>query len=147
MKVALDTNFIAYAEGINGDEKRQVALNTLNRLCNDDVVIPVQVLGELFNVLVRKAGRSAAEAQMALSQWRQSFTTADITADIMDTASMIAMRHRLSIWDSVILAVASSAGCDALISEDMHHGFTYGSVSICNPFISELGSAFGGPVS
>ena len=54
MRIALDTNVLAYAEGINGAERRDVALNLIRRLPQEAAVIPVQVLGEFFNVLVRK---------------------------------------------------------------------------------------------
>ncbi|MBZ9904901.1 hypothetical protein LB557_02615 [Mesorhizobium sp. BR115XR7A] len=66
MKIALDTNILACAEGVNGAEKRDIVLELLRDLRQDDAVIPVQVLGELFNVLIRKAGRPPLEARDAL---------------------------------------------------------------------------------
>ncbi|TIN47659.1 MAG: PIN domain-containing protein, partial [Mesorhizobium sp.] len=66
MKVALDTNVLAYAEGVNGAEKRDIVLELLRNLPQEAAVIPVQVLGELYNVLVRKAGRPPVEARDAL---------------------------------------------------------------------------------
>ena len=54
MKVALDTNILAYAEGANGSAMRDKALDLMQRLPSDVIVLPVQTLGELFNVLVRK---------------------------------------------------------------------------------------------
>ena len=53
MRIACDTNVLAYAEGINGPERRDFALSIIRRLPQSSTVIPVQVLGELFNVLVR----------------------------------------------------------------------------------------------
>ena len=73
MRVALDTNVLAYAEGIDGPERRDTALDLVQRLQQEATVIPVQVLGELFNVLVRKAGRSRADARDALLSWRDTF--------------------------------------------------------------------------
>lgn len=63
MKVALDTNVLAYAEGANGIEERVMALALVGRQPQEAAVIPVQVLGALFNVLVRKAGKSRADAR------------------------------------------------------------------------------------
>jgi hypothetical protein len=40
----------------------------------------------------------------------------------------------LAIWDAIILAAASEAGCRVLLSEDMQEGFTWGGVTIINPF-------------
>ena len=60
MKVALDTNVLAYAEGTNGAAMRDKALELIQRLQPRAIVLPVQTLGELFNVLVRKAKRRPA---------------------------------------------------------------------------------------
>jgi predicted nucleic acid-binding protein len=63
MKIALDTNVLAYAEGTNGAAMRDRALELIERLPAGSVVLPVQTLGELFNVLVRKAKRRPARAR------------------------------------------------------------------------------------
>ena len=60
MKIALDTNVLAYAEGTNGAPMRDKALELIRRLPQGAIVLPVQTLGELFNVLVRKAKRRPA---------------------------------------------------------------------------------------
>jgi len=51
MNVALDTNILAYAEGVNGTDHKDAALGLLDRLPPDTTLLPVQTLGELFNVL------------------------------------------------------------------------------------------------
>lgn len=136
MKVALDTNVLAYAEGINDAEKRDIVLDLLRRLPQDAAVIPVQVLGELFNVLVRKAGRSQDAARAALLGWRDTFATAGTLPEVMLAAADLAAAHHFSIWDAVILAAASQAGCRLLLSEDLQDGFTWGGVTVVNPFAS-----------
>jgi len=70
MKVALDTNVLAYAEGTNGAAMRDKALELIQRLPVGALVLPVQTLGELFNVLVRKAKRRPARARAAVLSWR-----------------------------------------------------------------------------
>ena len=56
MRVALDTNVLAYAEGL-GDERRfGAAVQLIEQLTTDQVVLPAQVLGELSGVLTGKAG-------------------------------------------------------------------------------------------
>lgn len=42
--------------------------------------------------------------------------------------------HSLSHWDSTILAAARASGCQILYSEDLHDGFSLGSLSVVNPF-------------
>ncbi len=134
MKIALDTNVLAYGEGVNDAEKRDAVLELLRNLPEGSAVIPVQVLGELFNVLVRKAGRSRAEARDALLAWRDTFPTVETTPEVMLAAVDLATDHHFTIWDAVILAAASQAGCRLLLSEDLQDGFTWGGVTVVNPF-------------
>ncbi|RWI49121.1 MAG: PIN domain-containing protein [Mesorhizobium sp.] len=136
MKVAFDTNILAYAEGVNDGDKRGVALALVRGFSQEAPVIPVQVLGELFNVLVRKAGRSRAEARDALLAWLDSFATVETSPEVMLTAADLANDHRFGIWDAVVLSAASHAGCRLLLSEDLQDGFTWGGVTIVNPFAS-----------
>jgi predicted nucleic acid-binding protein len=55
VRVALDTNILAYAEGVNGAPMKTAALELVHRLPEGTTLLPVQTLGELFNLLVRKA--------------------------------------------------------------------------------------------
>jgi len=136
VKIALDTNVLAYAEGINGIEKRNIALDLIRNLPQEAAVIPVQVLGELFNVLVRKAGRSRTDAREAILGWRDTFPVIETSPEIMLTAADLATDHQFGIWDAVILSAASQAGCRLLLSEDLQDGFTWGGVTVANPFAS-----------
>ena len=136
MKVALDTNILAYAEGVNGLEKRDVVLDLVRNLPQESAIIPVQVLGELFNVLTRKAGRSRASAREALLSWRDTYPVVETAPGALLAAADLATDHAFSIWDAIILSVASQAGCRMLVSEDLQDGFTWGSVTVVNPFVS-----------
>jgi predicted nucleic acid-binding protein len=136
VRVALDTNVLAYAEGINGAERRDAALGLIRRLPQDAAVVPAQVLGELFNVLVRKGGRSRSEARDALLSWRDAAPVVETSPEAMLAAADLATDHQLSIWDAVILSAASRSGCRLLVSEDLQDGFTWGGVTVVNPFAS-----------
>jgi Predicted nucleic-acid-binding protein, contains PIN domain len=56
MRIALDTNILAYAEGVNGPTRKRAALELIRKLPESSTFLSVQVLGELFRVLVGKAG-------------------------------------------------------------------------------------------
>src|SRR5579864_9010831 len=103
MKVALDTNVLAYAEGVNGAAMRDRALKVIQRLPVGAVVLPVQTLGELFNVLVRKAKRRPARARAAVLSWRDAYPMVETSATVMINATDLASDHGLTIWDSVVL--------------------------------------------
>ena len=134
MRVALDTNILAYAEGVNGAPMKKAALELLQRLPEGTTFLPVQTLGELFNLLVRKAERPPAKARMAILSWRDTFPLLETSAEVILAALDLATDHRLSIWDSVILSAAAESGCRLLLSEDLQEGFTWKGVTVTNPF-------------
>lgn len=134
MRVALDTNILAYAEGTNGAAMKAAALDLVQKLPQESTVLPVQTLGELFNVLVRRAGRSAANARTAILSWQDAFPVIDTSSAVILGAADLATDHRLGIWDAVILAAAAEAGCRLLLSEDLQEGFTWSGVTVTNPF-------------
>lgn len=134
MKIAIDTNVLAYAEGTNGSDMRDKALKLIQRLPQESIVLPVQTMGELFHVLVRKAKRRPAKAREAILAWCDAYSLVETSAFVLFSAADLAIDHGLSIWDSVILAAAANAGCRLLLSEDLQNGFTWNSVTVVNPF-------------
>jgi predicted nucleic acid-binding protein len=134
VRLALDTNILAYAEGVNGAAMKRAALDLIERLPQETAFVPVQALGELFNVLVRKGGRSRGKARRAILTWRDAFPLIETSADVMLAATDLATDHQLGIWDSVIFSSAAAAGCRLLLSEDLQEGFTWKGVSATNPF-------------
>ena len=134
MRIALDTNILAYAEGANGAVMRDRALKLLQRLPQGAIVLPAQTLGELFNVLVREAKRHPGHARTAVLSWRDAYAVAETSAAVMVNATDLACDHGLTIWDSVVLAASAEAGCRLLLSEDLQEGFTWRGVTVTNPF-------------
>lgn len=134
MRIALDTNILAYAEGVNGPARKKEALEIVAKLPPDGCFLPVQVLGELFQVLVRKASRSPERGRAAIMSWRDAFPLIETSSAILLMAIDLASEHRLSIWDSVVLSAAATAGCRLLLSEDLQEGFTWSGVTATNPF-------------
>lgn len=138
MKYAFDTNVLVYAEGVDDAVRQARAYDLATRIAADAGVIPTQVLGELFHVLVRKAGRSKAQARDALLAWRSSFSVIGTVPGTLFLAADLAADHDLRIWDAIVIATAASAGCSVLFSEDLQDGFSWGGLTIVNPFAAEL---------
>ena len=134
MKIALDTNILAYAEGTNGAKMKRTALALIENLPAASVVLPVQTLGELFNVLVKKAKRPRAHVRTAILSWRDAFPVIDTSPSVMVNAADLATDHKVGIWDAVVLAATAEAGCRLLLSEDFQDGFTWQGVTVTNPF-------------
>ena len=134
MRVALDTNVLAYAEGVNGTPRKDAALKLIQQLRTDAALLPVQTLGELFQLLVRKAKRKPAEARDAILGWRDAFALIETSETVIVAAAELAATHRFSFWDGVVLASAGEGGCRLLLSEDLQEGFTWNGVTVTNPF-------------
>ena len=134
MNVALDSNILAYAEGVNGVGDRDAAIRLVEPLPRESTFVPVQALGELFNVLVKRAGRSRADATAAVLSWGDAFPLIESSNEVMLAATDLSTTHKLGIWDAVILAAAADARCRLLLSEDLHDGFTWRGVTVTNPF-------------
>ena len=138
MRVALDTNILAYAEGVNDKKKQKQSLEIVKRLSTTTVVLPVQVLGELFSLLVRKAGKTPAEARSAILNWRNAFNDLTDTSVGVLLAAVDLAQDKVSFWDAVILSAAAESGCQILLSEDMQDGFVWKGVTVINPFKKPL---------
>ena len=134
MNVAIDTNVLVYAEGINDAAKRDTALALLEALPPESTFLPVQTLGELFSVLVRKAGRSRADAGAAVLSWGDAFPLIESSGEVLLAATDLTRIHQLSLWDSVVLSAAADARCRLLLSDDLQDGFTWRGVTVTNPF-------------
>ena len=125
MRVALDTNVLAYAEGVNGPEMKVAAIDLIRRLPTGSAVLPAQALGGLFDVQVRKAGRPRAAVQGTILGWCDALPVVGTSPEVVVAAVNLATDHRLRIWDAVILAASARAGCRLLLSEDLQDGFTW----------------------
>ena len=136
MNVAVDTNVLAYAEAVNGAKNRDAAVALLQALPPESTLVPVQALGELFTVLVRKAGKSRADAAAAVLSWGDAFPLIETSNDVLLAATDLANAHQLSLWDAVMLSAAADARCRLLLSEDLQEGFTWRGVTVTNPFAS-----------
>lgn len=134
MRLALDTNVLAYAEGVGDEFRCRKARELVAILPVEDVLIPSQVLGELHRVLTGKAERNAVEVREAAIGWADAFEVGDSTWRAMESAFDLVAAHGVPIWDALILSVAAEHKCRLLLSEDFQDGFTWRGVTVVNPF-------------
>lgn len=144
MRIALDTNILAYAEGLGDALRCGTALQLVEQLTSNEVVLPAQTLGELTRVLISKAGRSPSQAREAVLGWADSFDVADSTWFAFQAAMDLMVDHQLQMWDALILSVAAENHCRLLISEDFHDGFTWRGVTVVNPFTEQRSALLSG---
>ncbi len=125
MRIALDTNVLAQAEGVNGAERQAAASRILRDFAEDDLVIPAQALAELFTLLTREARRPAPEARAAVLGWHDACLVADTSSGVLLDAMELAVSDQFALWDAITLAAAAASGCRLLLSEDRRDGFTW----------------------
>jgi predicted nucleic acid-binding protein len=134
IRAGVDTNILAYAEGVNGSEMQKITLAFLRQVPAHRCVVPIQVLGELFLLLVRKGGYQAKDARKAILTWEQTFMPVETTREVLISAVDLSVHHHLRIWDAVILSATAAAGCRLLLTQDMQAGFFWNGVTVVDPF-------------
>ncbi len=100
-------------------------------------VISVQVLNEFASVASRKLAMKISEIRGILATVRELCAVVAVDVGIHERGLDLVERYRLSIYDAFIVAAALQAGCRALYTEDLQHGYTFGKLVIRNPFRSQ----------
>jgi len=134
-EVFLDTNVRVYAfiarSADPPDPRTQVAQDLLTRGGR----ISVQVLNEFADVASRNFQVSWGTILEMISSVRVLCgETMPLSAQTTESAIALAKRHRLRIYDSLILASAIEAGCSAILTEELQHGQLIDGMRIVNLF-------------
>ena len=125
-----DSNVLVY---VFSDDPRA---GRARELMEQGGAIGVQTLNELTNVLRRKQRFEWDEVEAALAAVRHYCSAPRPLDDVIHLRGLdLARRHRLAVYDGMIIAAALTAGCDTLYSEDMHAGLVIDDrLTIVNPF-------------
>ena len=124
-----DTNIIVYL----------VSPDTSKATRSDELIeaggtVSVQVLNEFATVARRKYKMDWATIRLILATVKANCGIVPITVDTHTRGLVYAERYQLSIYDGMILAAATLAGCATLYSEDMHDGLVVDGVTVRNPY-------------
>lgn len=124
-----DSNVLLYL--FSGSEKAVRA----DALLAAGGVASVQVLNEFAWVARRKFNAPWPAILAGLTALRANLAIVPVTMEIHDTGLQLAERHNLPVFDAMILAAATIAGCETVYSEDMQDGFRVpGGPLVRNPF-------------
>jgi len=118
-KVFLDTNVFVYTQSKNEQEKRDIALNALEKY---DCHTSTQVFNEVSNVMLKKLKMPISEVKEVITAINDSCEVNIITFETVQKALDIKNKYDYSYYDSLILATAVMGGCDYVCSEDLHDG-------------------------
>jgi predicted nucleic acid-binding protein len=132
-----DTNVLVYLFDADSPDKQSRARDALARsLQSGAVVISTQVLQEFFVTVTRKLTRPLppSEAEAALRRLME-LSVVQVDPELILAAAVSSRRDRISFWDALILAAASAAGCQEVLSEDLQHGRSFGRLRVANPLL------------
>jgi predicted nucleic acid-binding protein len=135
-EVFVDTNILVYSRDASEPEKQRRANAWLADLwASRRGRLSYQVLQEFYITVTEKLDpgldRERARGEIrAFLPWQPVATD----ARVVEGAWRVQDRHRLSWWDSLIVAAAQAAGCQYLLTEDLHHDLVLGPVRVVNPF-------------
>jgi len=126
-----DSNVLLYVAS-----PRDFRADRAEKIISGGGTVSVQVVNEVTYVARRKFAMDWAEIEQFLGGMRAFVAVHDLTLATHAEAIRLAQTFRLAWYDALIVAAALLAGCDRLLTEDMHHGLVIdGSLRIENPFL------------
>jgi predicted nucleic acid-binding protein len=134
----LDTNIFVYTFDDTAPAKAKKSAQLIRRAADTgEGIISYQVVQEFFNVALRRFAQplSAAEGEQYLITVLRPLLAVHSSPALYFSALRIAERHRISWYDSLIVAAAVEGQCEKLYSEDFQNGRKIESVRIENPFV------------
>ncbi len=127
----LDTNVLVYL--VSADAAKACRSEALLK---GGGVISVQVLNEFASVARRKHKMPWDDVRTVLDAARAAFSVVPVTIETHERGLDVAERHKLHIYDAMIVAAAALARCGVVYSEDMRDGSVIDGVTVRNPFIA-----------
>jgi predicted nucleic acid-binding protein len=129
----MDTNVLLYRYCNQDEGKRQIAARLLSA---GGCVISTQVVNEFCNVTRRKFSAQFAAIEPVLQSIKDTLPVETLLLEDSFAAVNISQRHNFQYYDALILACALRLECEAVLSEDMQHGFVLDNrLAVVNPFI------------
>jgi predicted nucleic acid-binding protein len=133
-KVFLDTNVFVHALDRRNPSKQARCRDLIRALAaRQGAVVSTQVMQEFYVVATRKLGADPALAKSMLA-FLANLEVVTVTPEIVGEAVDVSILNRLSFWDALIVASASAARCEIIVTEDLNHGQIIHGVRIENPF-------------
>ena len=133
-RFTLDANLLVYSVDLDAGARHQLALRVVDKAPEADCWLTLQSLSEFYAAVTRKRMMSATDAAAQVNDWLSIFPLMAASASAVRAALADAVARRASYWDALLIATAGEAGCTLILTEDLRHGASLGSVEIHNPF-------------
>src|SRR6516162_1498878 len=134
----LDTNIFVYSfDRSSAAKSRRAAQLIRQAVSTSKGIVSYQVVQEFFNLALRRFAQpmNVPEAEQYLGAIFRPLLAVQSSPALISEALRLTARHRLSWFDSLIVAAAIEGGCGVLYSEDLQHGQRFGELKVENPFI------------
>lgn len=124
-----DTNVLVF---LGSAEPRRAERS--HELLRDGGVVSIQVLNEYVSVTRGRLRLRWRHVMLGLDGIRAKCDVVPLTIETHARGIDLVRRHRLNVYDAMIVAAAVLGGCTTLYSEDMHDGLVIDGLTIRNPY-------------
>lgn len=132
-RVFIDTNILVYMYFNTDSTKAASIITLLNQ--HSERYISTQVINEFVNVFSKKRKIGMELIAKAVDEVTETFTVTTISVETISLALSIAIKHKYSYFDCLIVASALESNCRILYTEDMHNKHSIDNkLKIVNPF-------------
>lgn len=141
-KLFVDTNILVYYRDSSEPEKQAIAEKWITVIWKNKLGrTSYQVLNEYYVTVTRKLD-PGLDLQTARLDIKNLMAWDPIVVDksVVENGWIIQDQHQFSFWDSLIIAAAQRANCSILLSEDLQHLQQVESLTIINPFKTDMDS-------
>ncbi len=135
----LDTNIFVYSFDFTAPGKQKIARQLIDEALRTRTGrVSYQVIQEFYNVSFRKFATPLSEGEAALYFNNILFPLYSVafSPGLLHRAFRIQNAHRITWYDSLIVAAALESESGTLYSEDFQHGTLIEGVRVRNPFLT-----------
>lgn len=133
-RYTLDANILFYALNPDDAIKHQIAMRLWRGAAENNCVLALQALGEVYHAVSRKARGQAAEARRALTLLTSLVPVVTANQDDFLTVLELHGERPVQFWDAMLWATARRHGCKTILTEDIQDRVDWDGVRYVNPF-------------
>lgn len=133
-RFTLDSNILVYAANVTAGAKQEASQRIVLASGRSDCVLTLQAVSEFYWVVTRKRIVPSALAAERANDLLTAFRCVPASESAIRAALPHAVAGRAAYWDALLITTAAEAGCNLLLTEDMHDGGFINGVQIHHPF-------------
>lgn len=136
-RFTLDSNILVYAVNVTAGVKHEACQRIIAAAGRFDCVLTLQAVSEFYWVVARKRIVTSALAAERANDLLTAFRCVPASENAIRAALPHAVAGRAAYWDALLITTVAEAGCNLLLTEDLHDGVFLSGVHIHHPFGSD----------